>query len=395
MPRFCFISIPLFLLLFLSVSLYAAEASLPNQNQETKQEDDSQTQEQKTGSADNTQNTTEPAQTAGTENAPPAYRQLEVDGADNPLVEKYRKQYQSEFGQKWLTAVLDNGEPYRLYIRRKLAERKMPSLLEYLPVVESSYKITARSKSGATGLWQFMENSTRPFLSRNDFVDERLDPWKSTDAALSKLQENYDMFHDWALAIAAYNCGAGAMAHALKQSPQKDFWYMAEHNLLRDQSVQYVPKLLAIADLVQNSAFYGIEFPIVQDNPDTVELTDIADDFDYISVKKPYSLRQLAAELRIDEDTLLTLNTALVRGITPPGTEYKIRLPAGMEQSAQDALATLRPWGFTMRHIVREGETLWGLARTTNTTVNAICDANEISEKTLLKIGKVLYLPPK
>jgi membrane-bound lytic murein transglycosylase D len=128
----------------------------------------------------------------------------------------------------------------------------MPPALEYLPVVESEYKPLATSRSGARGLWQFMENSIKPFMEKNEWIDERLDPWKSTDAALSKLQDNYKMFGDWPIAIAAYNCGAGAMQRILKKAPEKTFWYIAEKGLLRDQSVQYVPKFLAISELSEN-----------------------------------------------------------------------------------------------------------------------------------------------
>jgi membrane-bound lytic murein transglycosylase D len=320
-----------------------------------------------------------------------AYEPLLISGSDDPLVDKYRKYYLTPGGIKWLSSVLDNGEQYRLYIRRQLKEKNMPALLEYLPVVESSYKPDARSKAGAVGLWQFMPNSTKPFLTRNDFVDERLDPWKSTDAALTKLQENYNMFQDWPIAIAAYNCGAGAMTRILKKYPEKDFWYLAEHKLLRDQSVQYVPKLIAIADIAQNSAYYNIALPAATENGEPVNPR--AGYFDYVQVDGAVSLRRLANELRIDEGIFLSLNSALIRGITPPSGSYNIRVPEGMEQSARDALTSITPYRFQTRYTVEEGDSLWRIAKKYNITVNSLCGSNNISEKTVLKIGKILYIP--
>ena len=323
-----------------------------------------------------------------------AYKELDIPGAHRPSVQKYRDYYLSEKSVKWLSAVLENGEQYRLYVREKLKERGMPSVLEYLPVVESGYTTNARSRSGAVGLWQFMANSTKPFLVRNDFVDERLDPWKSTDAALAKLEENFNMFHDWLLAIAAYNCGSGAMARALAKNPGKDFWYLAEHKQLRDQTAQYVPKLLAVADAAENAAYYAVAIPSAKDEKGE-PVNPRAGRFDYAETKGAISLKRLAHELKIDEDTLSSLNSALFRGITPPSSSWRIRVPEGMARSAQDAIAAIEPYRFQTRYTVHEGDSLWGIAKRFGTTVDALCDANNVKSNAVLRIGKILYIPVK
>ena len=108
-----------------------------------------------------------------------------------PQVEAFRKMYLSPKWSALLRGYLESAMEYRLYVRKAVQDAQMPEMLEYLPVVESNYKTNAKSRSGAIGMWQFMANSVWPFLTLNDFVDERLDPWKSTDAALRKLTDNY------------------------------------------------------------------------------------------------------------------------------------------------------------------------------------------------------------
>ena len=256
---------------------------------------------------------------------------IPADSFAQNMLYDYISRYLSMVGRENLVKILDSGEAYRLYIRQKLKERNMPAALEYLPLVESEYKATAKSRSGARGLWQFMENSMSPFLKKNEWFDERLDPWKSTDAALSKLQDNYRMFGDWTLAIAAYNCGAGALSRALKKSPVKTFWYLSEHKLLSTETIHYVPKLLAICEIVAHQKEYKISLP------ETSTFRHFAD-FDYLSVHRQISLERLASELRLDYDTLKKLNTALLHEKTPPASEYNIRLPQGMAASAREAL---------------------------------------------------------
>ena len=244
-------------------------------------------------------------------------------------------------------------------------------------------------------MWQFMANSVWPFLTLNDFVDERLDPWKSTDAALKKLTDNYNIFNDWFLAIGAYNCGVGAMNRAIKKAGGvKDFWYLAEHGYLSKQTADYVPKLIAIADLAINSQYYGIDIP---DHKEEFELLENEKNgnFDYLTVNKAYSLNQLAQEMRMDTATLKRLNPSYTLGMTHPSKKSEIRLPLGMKESAEDALANLKPVEFPLKYTVVAGDSLWSISRKYKTTVSAICELNGIKENAILKIGKILYIPSK
>ena len=240
-----------------------------------------------------------------------------------------------------------------------------------------------------------MANSVWPFLTLNDFVDERLDPWKSTDAALRKLTDNYNIFNDWLLAIGAYNCGVGAMNKAIKKAGGvKDFWYLAEHGFLSKQTAEYVPKLIAIADLAINSEYYGIDIPDHKEEYELLE-NEKNGNFDYVTVNKAYSLNQLAQELRLDSTTLKRLNPSYTMGMTHPSKESEIRLPLGMKESAEDALAGMTPVEFPIKYTVVAGDSLWSISRKFKTTVSAICELNGIKENAILKIGKILYIPSK
>lgn len=311
-----------------------------------------------------------------------------------PDVEKFRQQYLSEKWAKLLYQYLEDAMEYRLYVRKAIQEKEMPAILEYLPVVESNYKTNAKSRSGAIGMWQFMANSVWPFLTLNNFVDERLDPWKSTEGALKKLNDNYNYFQDWLLAIAAYNCGVGAMTKCLKKAQEKNYWYLVDHNLLPSQTAHYVPKLLAIADLAMNSKYYGIELP--DHEQEFKELINERDgNFDYLEVNKAYSITQLAQEMRIDEDSLKHLNPSFILGMTHPTKKSQIRLPLGMKEPAQEAIKKLTPIEFPFKYTVVAGDSLWSISRRYGVTVQAICDLNNIKENAILKIGKVLYIPKK
>jgi len=313
----------------------------------------------------------------------PDYIPLSIPGAEHAAVEKYRRRYLSARNREWLKNVVAAGNMYRPYIQMQLKARGMPDCLEFLPIVESSFTPTAKSRSGALGLWQFMENSMHPYLKKSDFVDERLDPWKSTDAAVAKLQENYRQFGDWAIALAAYNCGSGAMSRLLKAHPGMDFWELSEKKLLKSESAEYVPKLLAFSDLIVNAAYYGIDIPEV---PEMEE-----EPFIYITIPGAVSLLQLSLAAEIEVTDLTRLNTALKRGITPPG--YNLRVPAGSEDLIENALERIKNHEFSNAHIVAKGETLWGISRSYGITVAALCEANGIKENSVLSIGKTLYVP--
>lgn len=325
------------------------------------------------------------AQEQDEEQRPPR-KELDIHTPEHIHIQKYLTEYQKPFGTRWLTSVLESGAPYRMYARQQLALNNMPASLEYLPVVESEYKVSAKSKSGALGIWQFMENSIYPFLEKNQWVDERLDPWKSTDAAIKKLQDNYNMFGDWALALAAYNYGAGGLRRVIKSSGGVDnFWDLADQGRLSNQTILYVPKFLAVAEIVTNQEHYGLKFPEVTE-ADLIQ-------WDEVTTKRSVPLQMLAKELNIDVSILKFLNPALILGRTPPAMEYTMRVPLGMKEEAEKAISNMVLPTYEHTYKVVKGDTLWGISRRYGLTVADICDANNLEENAILPIGKTLYIP--
>lgn len=314
---------------------------------------------------------------------------------DRPEVDEWRQYYLSnDKRKKLLYDILENAMEYRLYVRKTVQDRKVPGELEYLPVVESGYKTSAKSKSGALGMWQFMENSVKPFLTLNEYVDERLDPWRSTEGGISKLQDNYRTFSDWLLAIGSYNCGVGAMNKAIRRGESRDFWELCEKGVISSQTKDYVPKLIAIADLAVHYEEYEIDLP--DHKEEFLILTNERDGlFDYVTVQKPYSISAIARDMRIEEKQLKKLNPALTKGFTPPATKYNIRVPLGMKATLESVIGNLAPIEFPFQYKVQSGDSLWSISRKFGTTVQAICDTNGIQENAILRIGKILYIPSK
>ncbi len=312
------------------------------------------------------------------------YIPLEIDFPSHQLIDKYISEFSSNFGVSWLKNILDTAQVYRPYIRKKLAEYGMPQCLEFLPVIESNFNYKAVSKSGAVGLWQFMENSIGGYLMKNDWIDQRKDPWSSTDAALKKLKENYNYFGDWSLALAAYNMGLGGLSRLMASSGLKTFWQLADAGLLKTETKNYVPKFLAVADLVTNSAWYGVDLPAYTDEYDF--------DFATVPVERQVDLEKLAEATGIKCETFRFLNPGLLYSVTPYAQHYDLRVLSRDAAAVSSALKSLDVYSADI-YVVKQGDTLWGISRRYGTTVNALCQENNIKENDILHIGTKLFVP--
>jgi membrane-bound lytic murein transglycosylase D len=302
---------------------------------------------------------------------------------EQALTQYYIAQYSSPGGIAYLNAVLERGSLYLPFIKEEIKKRNLPPELAYLPVIESGFQITARSRSGAVGLWQFMMNSISPFdIKVNDIIDERRDFIKSTRGALQKLEDNYKTLGNWELALAAYNAGLGAVTRTVQRTKTGDYWEICKKNELRRETVHYVPKFIATAFILSQPRRFGIDY------------WPQAQEWAAIPLKKQVSLDMLAAEAGADREVLRRLNAELIHGISPAGSGYLLKVPSAQLQ--QISLALEREDIKLIRyydHVVRHGDTLWSMSRHYGASLDQIEQLNPGINNRHLRIGETVVIP--
>jgi membrane-bound lytic murein transglycosylase D len=305
-----------------------------------------------------------------------------LEGLDRERTRYWIKRYSSKGHLDWIASTLKTGEPYLDFIRSEIARRGMPPELLYLPVIESGFLATAKSNSGARGMWQFMRNSMHPYMKLNEWVDERLDFWKSTEGALSKLEAHYKEFGSWPLALAAYNSGAGAVGRLVKNGG-RDYWLLAEQKKLKTESIHYVPKLLAVSYIISNPRKFNLDIcrPSLEYDWTRIELT------------KQVNLASVAEHSGVDVNTLRAANRELHTLVTPPGA-YLLKVPAKDAETVRgvlerDDLKLLQHYLYT----IKGGDTLFALALHYGVSVEQIRKQNPNLRPEALKPGERVLIP--
>ncbi|GMO47765.1 MAG: hypothetical protein Ta2G_03360 [Termitinemataceae bacterium] len=317
-----------------------------------------------------------------------------IPGLMEAQTQRFIERYSKPAGLKWLAEVLRSGAPYMAFIRSEIEARGMPPELLYLPVIESGFEAKAKSSSGAAGFWQFMSNSIKPYMVIDNWVDERLDFWKSTHGALSKLQSNYNDYNDWALALAAYNSGSGAINRVIKETGIHDYWQLAYSKKLKTESIYYVPKLIAIYYIASNPRQFGL--PILEP----------ANEYNWsrVYVDKQINLLLLAEFAGIDQNELMKANSEIKHYLTPPGghllkvrSEYVDAVQAVLDNADLQLLKSDTPLanaaGWNSTWVVQKGDTLWSISRYYNITVADLAAINGIEMNAILSIGQKIKVP--
>ncbi len=277
---------------------------------------------------------------------------------------------------------------YRPLILEALKEAGLPEELSWLPLIESGFKIRALSRARALGLWQFIPSTGYKFgLNRNVWIDERLDPEKSTRSAIAYLIELHKIFGDWMTVLAAYNCGEGTVLKAIREQ-QVDyidhFWDLYEK--LPRETARYVPRFLAVLHILKDPKKYGFDLP----DPDPPMK------WEEVMVEKQLHLRTVAEAIGVNYQTLRELNPELRHNVTP-GEPYRLRVPQGKGEVLQARLESLKEWLPPAKayvwHRVRRGETLSLIAKKYNTTVWDIVRVNKLRHKHLIRAGQKLKIP--
>jgi membrane-bound lytic murein transglycosylase D len=287
---------------------------------------------------------------------------------------------------EYLQRVAGRARPYLYYIVQQVQARKMPLDVALLPVVESAFDPFAYSYGRAAGLWQFVPGTGRMYELKQDWwYDGRRDVAASTNAALDYLQFLHDQFNgDWLLALAAYNSGSGTVTHAIARNQRHglptDFWHLD----LPAETRAYVPRLLAICQLVADPQHLGVDLTPVSNSPYLTQV-DTGGQIDL----------ETAAKLAgISGEQIYMLNPGYNRWATDPEGPYKLFVPLEDKDVFEQALAQLPPhdrvqWA---SHKVRSGDTIGGIANDYHTTLAVLRQLNGLHGN-LLHVNQMLLVP--
>lgn len=301
----------------------------------------------------------------------------------NDSVLKILAVYQSDLHDVIARGLARSGR-FMPMIERIFQEEGLPKDLAQVAMVESSFIPRARSPKAACGIWQFIPATGRQYgLAANAVMDERNDPEKATRAAARYLAFLHDIFHDWYLAMAAYNAGEGKILRTIEKTGLTDFWQLAASGLLKPQTQNYVPAVIASTLIARNPAHYG--FDVEYEKPLAYET---------VRLNRPVSLRHLAAKSASIED-LYKLNPELRGEVTPSGAAYNLKVPPGAGEMVLAAFVqapTARPPSFR-RYKARRGETLASIARRFHVTAASVAAANSLNLNGRLSRGRLVLIP--
>ena len=288
---------------------------------------------------------------------------------------------------------------YRPLVETIFAEFDLPSDLVNLSLVESGFNPYAYSRAKATGPWQFMKGTGQLYGLRIDhYVDERRDPIKSTVAAARYLRDLYDLFGAWPLAMAAYNAGEGKVLRALQKTQAESFSEISKTKLIRLETKQYIPRIMAATIIAKNLDQYGF-------NQDPAPLHQ----FEEVVVTRPLHFRAIANVTGIPYSELRLLNPELRRDATPPGdTAYHLKVPVGTSSKVLELIGRVPTHKFpTMRTQVRQtrqvktdsarwyrirgGDTLEKISRRFGIPIKTLKSRNNLSGPTI-KAGELLMI---
>jgi membrane-bound lytic murein transglycosylase D len=322
----------------------------------------------------------------------------------NPSLESVIKSYLKN-RKKHLETLMALSQYYFPMFERELDNHDIPLEVKYLAIVESALKPRAKSRVGATGLWQFMFATGKMYgLNVSSYVDERSDPIKSTEAASKYLASLYKIFGDWDLALAAYNSGPGNVSKAIRRSGGYQNYWNIRHNLPRE-TAGYLPAFLATMYIFEYAKEHGL-------NPKKPELTYIQTDT--IRVKEMISLDQVSELLEVPMEELQFLNPSYKLDIIPhiKGENYTLRLPrekVGLFVSNEDSIYKYVREDFAkrekplpqffdndtkLRYRVKSGDYLGKIARQYGVRVSQIKQWNGLRSNNL-RIGQRLTIYPR
>lgn len=325
-----------------------------------------------------------------------ASRNIVVNGNHNAIPMVMNKHIQNEIDlfttgkeKNYFIESYRRSGMFRPRIVPALEAAGLPVELSWLPLIESGFKVRALSRARALGLWQFIPSTGYKFgLKRDKFIDERLDPVKSTNAAIDYLKELHQIFGDWSTVLAAYNCGEGKVLRTIRKQNVNyldNFWDLYER--LPRETARYVPRFFATLHILSDPEKYGLD----------LNNTDEPFDYETVNVSKQVHLNNVAESIGVPAQTLINLNPELRYKILPPD-KYLLKVPP---ESGETLVAKLDeipvsspPARKFVYHSIRRGETLSVIARRYRTSVRSIMRANNMRSSYIVA-GRLLKIPQR
>lgn len=310
--------------------------------------------------------------------------QMTIEVPNNKRIQKHRNWYLRN--PKHLQTISNRADPFLYLIVEELERRNLPLELALLPIVESAFDPFAYSHGRASGMWQFVPGTAKRFgLEQNWWYDGRRDVLASTSAALNYMEYLNRRFKgDWLHALASYNSGEGRVGKSIRRNKRKglatDFWSLS----LPKETEAYVPKLLALADLLKNAEKYNLKLPTINNEP-TIAQVDVNSQIDLA----------LAADLAgIKVAKLQSLNPGFNQWATAPNGPHTLLLPIEKVNKFKAGLAKTDVKGRLnwVRYKVKSGDSLGVIAENYNTSSKIIASVNNLSGSNI-RIGQALLIP--
>lgn len=303
----------------------------------------------------------------------------------NPRVAAWLEWYREH--PRHVEQVAAQATPWLRWVTLQLESHHLPSEIALLPFIESGYDPTATNPGGAAGLWQFMPGTGDAMgLSRTAWYDGRHDVVAATDAAMSYIQQQADRWYDgdMLLSLAAYNAGAGTVNNARDIAANRgqpiDYWHLS----LPAETMDYIPRLLALSEVIAEPEEYGVLLPTIPDKTQFVQ----------VDTDGPLTL-SLAADLAgVDTETLRELNPGFKRASTRPREDATMLVPVAAKQRFLANLATLPATERSVlnQYVVKRGDTLSAIAARFGASIGEIRRENDLSGDTI-RIGQSLSVP--
>ncbi|MBS3818706.1 LysM peptidoglycan-binding domain-containing protein [bacterium] len=309
-----------------------------------------------------------------------------------PIVEnKYVKQEIKIFQtreKKYFKAAYKRSGRYRPMICDKLRKAGLPQEFSWIPLIESFFKVKAYSRARALGLWQFIASTGYRYgLKRNQWIDERMDPEKATEAAIKYFKELHSMFGDWTTALAAYNCGEMRVQRVIRAQRIKyldNFWDL--FTMLPRETARFVPRFIATLCIVKNPEKYNFNLP--KPAPPLK--------YETVKINRPVKLSSLSRALGLPKDKLSSLNPELRHNATPKN-EYLLKVPPDYGRKTLAKIDSLPRWvppeASYFIYYVKKGDTVSEIADRYGTSISSIARLNHLHGNYLIRPGQKLKVP--